>query len=272
LITLNNTRTDLVPLFWAGPAALVPALLSMRGSSRASRWGLGVALVWWLAAVSNVIVQGKFFDYHYLPLIAPSALLAGLGLAVVLRRPLSSLHRRGLQALALAALVVVLAAATPLGARVRDLARVTIGGQTLEEYIASRSEYAFPTYNVVEIRRVSKLLQETTTADQRVFLWGYDPTINLRARRHTVSRFLYNFPFRVTGDAPEYEAELMRALRARPPDVFVVSSGDRFPGITGSYKDSAALLHEFDELDSFVKERYEVGEKVGSYTLWRLGE
>jgi len=270
LVTLERTKLDLIPLFWAAPVALVPALVSVRRSGRQSWLGLGVVLVWWFAAVSNVVVQGKFFDYHYLPMLAPAALIAGLGLAVVLRRPLSWLHRRDFQVLSLAALLVLLVAVTPLGGRVRELGRVTLGGQTIEEYIGSRREYAFPAYNVGEIRRVSKLLQDTTTPDQRVFLWGYEPTINVRARRHTVSRFLYNFPLRVSWGDPEYEAELMQALRARPPDVIVVSSGDRFPGLIGTYKDSAALLRDFEELDAFVKERYEPAETVGRYSLWRL--
>ena len=64
----------------------------------------------------------------------------------------------------------------------------------------------------------------------------------------------------------------MQALRAKPPDVFVVSSRDRLPGITGTYRDSAAGLRDFHELDTFVKERYEPAEKVGRYALWRLND
>jgi 4-amino-4-deoxy-L-arabinose transferase-like glycosyltransferase len=272
LVTLKRTKLDLIPLFWAAPAALVPALFSTRESGRKSRLALGVVVIWWLAAVANVVVQGKFFDYHYLPILAPAALIAGLGIAVVLEWPLSWLHGRHFQAQGVAALLVLLIAVTPLGGRARELGRVAFGGQTIEEYIGSRREYALPSYNVGEIRRVANVLQQTTVPEQRVFLWGYEPTINVRAQRHTVSRFLYNFPFRVSWGDPEYEAELMQALRARPPHVFVVSSGDRFPGITGTYKDSAALLREFDELNALVKERYELAETVGRYSIWRLEE
>lgn len=270
LVTLQRTKLDLVPLFWAAPAALVPALFCTRGSGRQGWFGLGLVLLWWLAAVTNVVVQGKFFDYHYLPMVAPTALIAGLGLAVVIRRPLSWLRRRSVQALGVAGLLVFLIAVTPLGGRFLDLARVTFGGQTMEEYIGSRREYARPGYHVGDIRRVANVLRQTTTPDQRVFLWGNDPTINVRAQRRTVSRFLYNFPFRMSWSDPDYEVELMQALRARPPDVFVVSSGDRFPGILGSYKDSAAVLADFHDLDAFVKARYQPAETIGRYSIWRL--
>jgi len=270
LTNLKGFRSDLVPLFWAGPAALIPALLGMRRSTWPSWLGLGVALSWWLAAVTSIVTQGKFFDYHYLPLTAPSALLAGLGLAVLLRHPLSWLRRRELQVLALAALAALLIAVTPLGDRVRDLARVTAGSQTIEEYIGSRPEYAFPSYNVAEIRRVSKLLEDTTAPDQRVFVWGCEPTINVRARRHTVSRFLYNFPLRMRWGDPGYEDELMAALRADPPEVFVVASQDRLFRVFGNQKVSAQLLGEFGQLDAFVKAEYEPERRVGSYLMWRL--
>lgn len=272
LMTLERTKADIIPLFWAAPVTLVPALFYARGRGRSGWLGLGVVVIWWLAAVTNVVVQGKFFDYHYLPMLPPTALIAGLGLALLIRRPMNWTRRRDVKALGVAALLTLLIAVTPLGGRALDVARVAFGGQTIEEYIGSRREYARPGYNVAEIRRVADVLRRTTSADQRVFLWGYDPTINVRAKRHTVSRFLYNYPFRVSWGDPRYEAELMQALHARPPDVFVVSSGDRFPGITGTYKDSAAVLADFQALDTFVKERYRPAEAVGRYSIWRLQE
>lgn len=272
LMTLERTRLDLIPLFWAAPAGLVPALFSARGGGRTAWLGLGVVVVWWFAAVANVVVQGKFFDYHYLPMLAPTALITGLGVGVMTSPALGALRTRGNQALGVAAVLALLIAVTPLGGRVVDLARVTFAGQTIEEYIGSRREYARPGYNVEEVRRLADLLQQTTTPDQRVFLWGYEPTINVRAQRRTVSRFLYNFPFRVSWGDPSYESELMQALRAKPPDVIVVSSGDRFPGVTDTYKDSAALLAGFHDLDAFIKERYRRAESVGRYSIWRLTE
>jgi hypothetical protein len=270
LTALKGPRADVLPLFWAAPVALAPALLATWKVGRAAWLGLGVVLIWWLAALANVLIQSKYFEYHYLPLIAPSALLVGLALPVLLRVPLAWTRRRELQGFVLVALIVTLIAVTPLGGRARDFASVTTGAQTIEQYIQSRREYRYPTYDVGEIRQVSQLLRDTTTREQRVFLWGYDPTINVCSRRRTVSRFLYNYPLRVSWGNPDYEAELMEALRSQPPDVVVVGSRDRLPGITGNYKDSKQLLHDFEELNAFVNERYEAAEVVGRYSLWRL--
>ena len=229
-------------------------------------------LVWWLVAITNVLVQGKFFDYHYLPLLAPASLLTGLGLGSILSLVFARVKRPGPRALVCSAGLVLLFALTPIGLKLLDVARVAFTSDTVEEYIAGRREHAFPAYNVMEIREVAAEVERMTTAEQRVFLWGFEPTINVRAQRHTVSRFLYNFPFRIESGQASYRSELMSALEARPPEVFIVASGDRYPGLTGTYKDSAQLMREFESLNDFVVGRYQKAGRVGRYTLWRLRE
>jgi hypothetical protein len=68
----------------------------------------------------------------------------------------------------------------------------------------------------------------------------------------------------------EYKAELIEALRARPPEVFVVTSEDRYVGLTGSKKDSAELLREFEELNELVASRYVLTSTIGRYSIFRL--
>jgi hypothetical protein len=269
LVRLNGLRGDLLPLFWAAPVALAPAMLATTRGRKDAWWGLGIALIWWFAAVTNVAVQGKFFDYHYLPMTAPTALILGLASAALIGRLFSKLRGGAYRALALTVLLAVSIAATPLGTRASDLLRVVTGTQDVDAYIASRREYSFPTYRVDEIRSVSKLLQDTTAPDARVFVWAFEPTIHVRAHRRGVSRFPYNGPFRPQWRNPEHDAELMQALRERPPEVIVVSSGDRFLGLAGSYQDSASLLRDFTELHNFITERYQKSERVGRYSLWR---
>lgn len=270
LVQLRGTRADLLPLCLAAPLAAVPAAAGARRDGAASWWGIGIVLSWWLAGVSNVVVQGKFFDYHYLPLLVPAALLAGYGFSSLLRGPLSRMKGSWSRAATLAALAVTLIALTPLGSRFRDLASLALGDQTVDGYIATRREYSFPSYDVEEVRRVSELAQQLTVEEQRVFVWGFEPTINVRARRHTVSRFSSNRPFFPHLRSPELETELLEALHATPPDLFIVGSRDRVLGPTGTYEDSGTILRSFDELDAFVHDRYEPVQEVGRYSVLQL--
>ena len=124
--------------------------------------------------------------------------------------------------------------------------------------------------DIDEQRQLVQVLRETTAVDDRVFVWGFDPAINVWAQRRTVSRFLYNYPFRVSWGNPAYEAELLAALRADPPEVFVVASKDRTTGVTGSRKDSAQLFAELEPLRAFVESHYARDRAVGRYTVYRL--
>lgn len=272
LILLRGLRADLIPLVWATPIAL-PAVLAATWHGGRKAWlGLAVVLSWSLVAIGSAALQGKFFDYHYLPLTAPTALIFGYGLALLIRRLLARVRGHEARVLVILACIVALVAITPLGRRASDLALVTVGAESIEQYIEHRREYRFPTYDVADIRRVADVVQDSTTPDQRVFVWAFEPTINVRAQRRTVSRFLYNYPFRASEGNRAYEDELMQALRARPPEVFVVASKDRFPGFTGTYKDSTVLLREFTELHSFLEDRYHLAESIGRYALWRLDD
>jgi hypothetical protein len=270
LVVLHGLRGDLIPLVWSAPIALPAVLSATRRGSRRAWLALAVVLGWWLVAMGGAALQGKFFDYHYLPLTAPTALIVGYGLAVVIRVLLARVRTRLARVLSILVSIAILFAVTPLGRRARDLALVAVREESIEQYIERRREYRFPTYDVADIRRVAEAVRDITAPEQRVFVWAFEPTINIRAQRRTVSRFLYNYPFRASEGNRAYEDELMQALRARPPDVFVVASKDRFPGFTGTYKDSTVLLLEFTELDSFLKDRYRPAQSIGRYALWRL--
>lgn len=268
LFVIRGLRAELLPLLWAAPLAL-PAAIAATWEGRKPWLALSAVLTWWLIALANVAAQGKLFDYHYLPLTAPTALVVGLGAAWAASATRTRFPRRKLRTLAALLSIAALIGATPLGGKIRDVVSVAAGVQSVEEYIRSRREYRFPAYDVEEIRNVAKLVQDTTARSQRVFVWALEPTINVRAQRRTVSRFIYNYPFRasVHSRTREYGAELLQALGVRPPDVFVVGSRDRFPGFTGTHKDSKMLLRE---LDSFLDERHRPAETVGRYALWRL--
>ena len=106
-------------------------------------------------------------------------------------------------------------------------------------------------------------LRDTTAPDERVFVWGFDPTVNVRAQRRTTSRFLYNYPFRVDWGNTDYERELMDALRADPPRVVVVAACDITYGITGTRRDSWWYFRHLAPLRAFVEEGYTLETTVG---------
>ena len=124
-------------------------------------------------------------------------------------------------------------------------------------------------YEAGEVVALADWLKEHTDDDHRVFHWGFDPSVNYIARRHTVTRFLYNYPFRVSWSDPAYRVELLDGLAADRPEWFVAGDRDSTKAVTGNRKSSYALLKEWEELYRFVRENYVMVKKVERYRVYQ---
>ena len=100
-------------------------------------------------------------------------------------------------------------------------------------------------------RRVAAEIARRVPADGHVYVWGFEPVIYDMSERPSASRFIYNVPQRASWAAQWARSELMKDLRARPPHLIVVASGDPLPMVTGDGSDSVDALDGFDELAGY---------------------
>jgi hypothetical protein len=240
---------------------LAAAVLFRRKPDR--RPGLRLLAIWLLAAFGSTFSQGKFFIYHYLPLL-PVAAVAGALLTVALPARLG--RARLPVGISLAALLVLLAGFLPDFDRV---IRVASGRTPVRDYWLSDLHHRSDYYLRDDIELADYLRQAAPVSD-RVFIWGYDPAVYFLARRGTVTRFLYNFPMITAYDPQRFRAEFMRAYVRDPAEVFVVEHDDATPGASGSEKDSYAFLQEFPGLLAFVDSVYRPDTTVGRFDVLRL--
>jgi hypothetical protein len=110
---------------------------------------------------------------------------------------------------------------------------------------------------LVDDQAMADWLDEHTLPNERVFLWTYDPMIYFLANRRLVSRFLYTYPLVVTWGPDTYDQELLEALKATPPAVFVVGSRDATPPVMGHKLDSVGTFDRSGPLKEWVLENYE---------------
>jgi len=256
---------------YSGPLALGLGCLLALHPSRRERFG--VALLAGVVAIhlAGVIMQAKFFPYHYGATWPVTALLAALGLW----KAWAWCARRGRLAtgLLVAAFVVVAFARSAtkdvaesyLERTARRVALFAAGGRDQEglDRLASVADV-----NAVANRAVAAYLREQVAPGRPVFVWGFEPVIYDLADRPSATRYLYNVPQRVAWSRDEARADLMRDLAARPPAAIVVERYDVFPMVTGDVIDSRDALNGFPALADLIHDRYALATSIEDFDVY----
>lgn len=241
---------------------------------RGAEWRLGVvtaALI--VVQLAGVVLQAKFFPYHYGALWPITALLSAFGWF----RLLSWCRDRFAWTMLLpVALFVALAwyrsATRQVYGSFVERSALRAGMWIRGDFDPALSDWLATVADVdaAHNRAVAAVVAERTPAGAPIFVWGFEPVIYDLADRSPATRYLYNVPQRTEWSRAEAQAQLMEDLRARPPAAIVVEHGDVFPWVTGSLDDSAAALRSFAALSELIATRYAAVAVVDDFDVYVL--
>lgn len=244
--------------------------LARRGPER-RRSGWRLVNLWLAAGAAILLVQAKGYDYHWLPLLPPLALLAGDGLA----RAVQMLTRR-------------LAAVSPVPSRmVTAGASAVAAGGLLLVLLLSVWPKTWPYLSGIEDRetyfdrfqggefiageslRVANWLTARTTPGDSLFIWGFRPEVYVLSRLNPAARFIFQFP--LVGDwyPAAWRQQTVDTLWAALPPYTLVLQADYMPWVTGRDADSNTLLQEYTELNNWLMFNYERETQIGNFFIWR---
>ncbi|WP_104984562.1 glycosyltransferase family 39 protein [Sorangium cellulosum] len=256
---------------YSGPVALGLVCLLALHPDRHER--AGVALLSGVIAVhlAGVVMQAKFFPYHYGATWPLAAMLAALGLWKAWQR---CVRRGALAAAALGALLVAAAFARSATKDVADfyvdrcaerLALIASGAEDLGrlDRLASVADV-----NAAANRAVAAWVRERVAPERPIFVWGFEPVIYDLADRAPATRYLYNVPQRAVWAREPARDALMRDLAASPPAAIVVERRDVFPSVTGDGLDSRDTLDGFPALAGLLAERYELAVMIEDFEIY----
>jgi hypothetical protein len=228
--------------------------------------------------VTGIVMQGKFFPYHYAATLVLVAFIAGLGLYKLYRRCLVSGPG---SLLALAAFVLV---TIDMRDGARDLpqtfwarTQMRLAFLLRREPFQSRADLDrelsyVADYNLDVDRQVALDVRSRSGSNDALFIWGFEPSIYFLADRPLASRWTYNVPQRSPWQRGYARRELLKDLSVNRPKVIVVEHWDVFPSVTGSKLDSRDELPNFPELKALIDNQYRKVREIEHFEIYERSE
>jgi 4-amino-4-deoxy-L-arabinose transferase-like glycosyltransferase len=244
---------DLVPQYFLAVMTLVPPVSSLVRRERIPLPAV-MMLTWLAVAALTVVVHGHYLRYHFLPLLAPLAVLG----AGWLHHEYASWRtsRSALSALLLAIIVVALAFTAR---RIPQHYRFELG--------VVRHGRARDTFDALGLK-----MRALTVPHDRIYVWGNAPGIYFHAERRAASRFFYALYLYTPDRHTAYRSVFLSELhRNKPRYILVLKYPDRYPGCAAHATPSRALM-EFDELRELIHAEYGLEEETPGILLYHRND
>ncbi len=243
----SELRPVLIPMYVMAVAGLSRFVrAALRRESLGMRENLLVA--WFLVGVLVIFLHGSFLEYHYVPLLAPLAVLSA-GAFESLAKSVRERRPREWQVALLACALLVALPAMRLGQHVVHAKQALTSTQS-EDIWVEPGQY----------------IRERTQPNERIFVWGNAPAVYVHADRRAACRFLPTAYLSLRSKDFDFQKTCLEELRANSPTYFVlITHGSITPGLP----DALPMLEEFGELKQFVREGYHYEHHGERYVLYR---
>ncbi len=269
LLTFPVQQARIDALWTMGGLGCILLLVNLVSNiARGNRnWRPWIPVVWVAAACLSIAINGSRGLPQYFVQAAPAlALAAGSAAAIVwpARRLPGGVRwfarAAGVTLVAVAAWRVTDFEKIPQNAS-HDLGYIT-GRLGRDAHLARYGGRPEDKYSALAVARLSDYLEQRTTADDRIYVFGFSPGVYVRAQRASASRFFWSRPIIVGFNAgsPTYGASgLLDELRAPEPVYVVLQIHDWAP----PPGDSATFFLSDPLLGSWLRGRYQ---RVADFT------
>ncbi len=270
------------------------------GERRKLAWW--IVLIWWGTGLVMMLVQAKAYDYHWLPMLPPLALmgadsidrLIGVGRTAEGSNP-QLIEKKGkrtegaqnyplreqplqwasslLLAKRLNAWRLIIPSLTALAflciiiVNIWPRAGPYLTGQ--ESQIAYYGQFQAGEFIADESLEVANYLRERVAPGDSLFIWGFRPEVYYMSRLNPAVRFIFNFPLVAEWYPAAWREQTVDILWAALPPYVLVLQVDYLPWVTGSHDDSNTLLQSYSELNNWLIFNYERETQIGNFFIWR---
>jgi len=262
-LPLSMARIGLLAPLLLTPVGLV--LLRQNGQRREAL----LLAAWCLLSVLVVVVQGKYWFYHWMPAVIAVAATLGVTLSRLGDTQSATVpgYLRTAAAIPLIFVVVMATPAVRAAMHSYQWPRYAMGIEGREEYLAHFSTpdggWRYPSFETI-----AAYIAPRSNQDDRVLVWGWDPLINVLARRKSPTRFGFAYPLTAPGPLQErYRQVFLRELASRPPRYIVVDANAHWSVVDAAGLD---LLKGFPDLYGLLHSHYRLVMSVAAFQVWEM--
>jgi hypothetical protein len=217
-----------------------------------------LTLSWLAIGIAAVATQGRFYDYHWLIVSPPIAVLATCGVWQVAKIEWRASARSTFTIVATAVIVVHVTTHPVL--ETFEFFRYVTGMTTRDTYYA---HFGIPGDDL----RAAQYLRDHTEDGASVVMLGWNASVLYLSNRRSPTRFGYSLPL-FMGDGSElreaYRNEFMQTLEASPPEIVVV--GQLSEMILGA----DYSVTDFPEFEALLNQHYRRTQSFGHNTIYAL--
>jgi 4-amino-4-deoxy-L-arabinose transferase-like glycosyltransferase len=210
-----------------------------------------IFVLWIAITVMLVSLQGRFYAYHWLPMLPAMTALVAIGVRALAERvrPFGKI----------AAAIILLSCAAPILLEAARFLTWRVGA--IDRY-AYYDGYGEPG---ADVRAVDWL--KTKAGPGKVFGFGFNCGVPWLAGRDSVSRFCYALPLMMgqgTTIQSQYRAEALAALAVDPPRYIIVGT------LSQQILGAELTIADFAELQSLLQRRYHEVARFGAITIFEM--
>jgi len=224
---------------------------------------------WILSSLFSLMIQWKFYYYHFLVIIPALSIGCVYGLSLIkgifinrklLYRFILLLFIAGTTAFAF----------KPYVGNYETLISYLSGKEDLKSVYIKNGFTSDSVFMISKTFKAVDIVQQNTSPGDGIFVWGFDPLTYYLSDRECVSRFIYNFPLLWKGENAVFRREFMDEVRNNEPKLIIVAANDPLYFISGYDEDSKQLIKRFPEFNDFLAAKYDYKTTADDYEIYEL--
>lgn len=235
-----------------------------------SQGGLTLIYLWILSSIIGLIIQWKFFYYHFLVIIPPIS----IGTSVFFARLKDLFNKVNYKMIygsaALIMTVYFMFAFKPYIENYNDFYGYVSGNNHLEQMYIKKGFTSDSAFMIGKTFNAVNYIKNNTKENDLIYIWGFDPLIYYLSGRNCVSRFIYDFPLYWKGGNVKFREEFISNLKEINPKLILISQRDPLYYISGYEGDSKFMLKKFPEFNEFIDSKYTFQAQIDDFYFYKL--